>query len=63
MGERGINGKDEFENSKATRGENGGIGGDGGDGGNINIRLPKSFSKFIQTIKLKLLFYGQNHSI
>lgn len=53
MGEKGINGRDEFENSKATRGENGGIGGDGGDGGNINIHLPKSFSKFIQTIKLK----------
>lgn len=53
MGKRGVNGRDEFENSKATRGENGGIGGDGGDGGNINIHLPKSFSKFIQTIKLK----------
>tara|TARA_B110000459_G_C16597457_1_gene489374 strand:+ start:740 stop:2278 length:1539 start_codon:yes stop_codon:yes gene_type:complete len=53
IGKKGINGKDEFENSKATRGENGGNGGDGGDGGNINIHLPKSFSKFIQTIKLK----------
>ena len=26
---------------------------DGGDGGNINIHLPKSFEKYIHTLKLK----------
>ena len=48
-GRNGRNGRDEFENSEATEGQNGV---DGGNGGNINIHLPKSFAKYIHTLKL-----------
>ena len=53
QGKVGNDGRWEYENSKATPGENGGNGGDGGDGGNINIHLPKSFGKFIDKLIVK----------